>query len=244
MTKEKEFLKKELDFLELYVWHKSRKFKEWIDEQFRTLGSETNRPSLSGLLEKYDYLDDDEINDIEKIVEYGSMDGLLPHYYDVFMYLSDFIEKRRAAKYPIESMEYSFRCMRERHKMAKRIKTIKEELCGGSEALSVDKIRSAFESLRQEISEIGSGIDKAEEELKFFEESNGQNVFVASIRQMKIMSMLRNDPRITIEMLARGIKCSSRTISRDLKALEDAGRIKNIGGRNGNGSREVVVPKH
>lgn len=128
--------------------------------------------------------------------------------------------------------------------MAKRIKTIKEELCGGSEALSVDKIRSAFESLRQEISEIGSGIDKAEEELKFFEESNGQNVFVASIRQMKIMSMLRNDPRITIEMLARGIKCSSRTISRDLKALEDAGRIKNIGGRNGNGSREVVVPKH
>jgi hypothetical protein len=247
MTKEKKFFMDELDFIEQQLMQKSV-FKEWIDEQFATLGSEAHRPSLEELFQKNEkILSDEDRASIEDIIEFGSMACTPIQYTTIIYYLASFIEgEEEAEKYKKKVWcDTLFGLMKGLYPVNERITDLRAELRSRRKVFSIEKIHSALDGLRQDFGDmVGVSLDKVEEELKLFEESNGENVFVVSNRHVRIMQMLGSNPQPTIEKMAYRLQCSAKTISSELMDLSKVGKIKKVSGEDNNDCWEVVDTRY
>jgi hypothetical protein len=247
MTKENKFLMEELDFIEEQYSLKSE-LKEWIDEQFATLGSETHRPSQEELFQIYGKkLSNEDLASIEDIIEFGSLAGTPIQYMVITHYLASFIEgEKKAEKYKKKAFrDIMWGLMEEIYKVDKRLIDLRIDLRSRRNVFSMEKIRSVLDGLRKDFGDkIGDLLDKVEEEFKLFEESNGENAFVVSYRHARIMQMLGSNPQPAIEKIAYRLQCSDKVISSELKDLSKAGKIKKVSSEDGNDRWEVVDARY
>ena len=91
-------------------------------------------------------------------------------------------------------------------------------------------LTESFEPYDQSVLEVIKSVSPAQDPGQGAEEMSGKVSGKVSVKMsVKILELLAAEPRTTIPELAVALEVATRTIERNLRALQDSGRLRRIG---------------